>query len=331
MALILVIVAVARNQYLSGLDPSRSKPANAAVIDTISAGLLDTVRTVLVLSALAALIAFLVGNATVRRFFANRSWPAWTTSGRAHDFVSAHRGALQWSALGIALFILVVWNNPTLLVAVVVVLVALAVVGLIGLWGRRTTTASVEPARRAHCRRRTGRRSGRHLGSRPGVTASGEPGREWSDARVWWQSFEPIHAVVYFADECRAALAGTGLRGFWMGYFAGRAVPLGTVGPATVSALFFSFDETMVRRALPDAWRFAEPDAVERARRESAATVLRRVCRNVEGVSEPAIPVIEHLVERADGSGRALFCANRDLPASRRPGGGPLAGVHLPP
>jgi len=140
MALILVIVAVARNQYLSGLDPSRSKPANAAVIDTISAGLLDTVRTVLVLSALAALIAFLAGNATVRRFFTNRSWPAWTTSGRAHDFVSAHRGALQWTTLGIALFILVVWNNPTLLVAVVVVLVALAVVGLIGLWGRRTTT-----------------------------------------------------------------------------------------------------------------------------------------------------------------------------------------------
>jgi hypothetical protein len=146
------------------------------------------------------------------------------------------------------------------------------------------------------------------------VTASGEPGRDPSDARVWWRSFEPIHAVVYFADECRAALAGTGLRGFWMGYFAGRAVPLGTVGPGTVAALFFSFDETMVRRALPDAWSFAEPDDVERARRESAATVLRRVCRHVEEVCGPAIPVIEHLVERADGSGRALFCANRDLP-----------------
>jgi hypothetical protein len=140
MALILVVVAVVRNQYLSGLGPSRSKPANAAVIDTISAGLLDTVRTVLVLSALAALIAFLAGNATVRRFFATRTWPSWTTSGRAHDFVAAHRGALQWTTLGIALFILVVWNNPTLLVAVVVVLVALAVVGLVGLWGRRTST-----------------------------------------------------------------------------------------------------------------------------------------------------------------------------------------------
>jgi hypothetical protein len=140
MALILVIVAVARNQYLSGLDPSRSKPANEAVIDTVSAGLLDTVRTVLVLSALVALVAFLAGNKHVRRFFANRTWPAWTTSGPVHGFVVAHRRALQWGTLGIALFILVVWNNPTVMVAVVVVVVALAIVGLLGLWGRGAPT-----------------------------------------------------------------------------------------------------------------------------------------------------------------------------------------------
>ena len=136
MALILVIAAVARNQYLSSLAPSRSKPANAAVIDTVDAGLLDTVRTVLVLAALVALVAFAAGNAHVLNFFANRSWPAWTTSGPVHDFVAAHRRALQWGTLGIGLLILVVWNNPTVLVAVVVVLVALAIVGLIGLWGR---------------------------------------------------------------------------------------------------------------------------------------------------------------------------------------------------
>ena len=141
------------------------------------------------------------------------------------------------------------------------------------------------------------------------MTTSGGSRGEWSDARAWWRSFEPIHAVTYFADECRAALAGSGLRGFWMGYFAARAVPLGPVGAATVTALFFSFHEAMVRRALPDVWSLAEPDEVERARRESAATVLRRVCRTVDEVSEPAIPVLDHLIERADGSGRALFCA----------------------
>jgi Helix-turn-helix family len=141
-----------------------------------------------------------------------------------------------------------------------------------------------------------------------------EPGGEWSGARVWWRSFEPVHAVIYFADECRAALAGTGLRGFWMGYFAARSVPLGAVSPATVTALFFNFHESMVRRALPDAWRFAAPAEVERVRRESAATVLRRVCRDVEQIAAPAVPVLDHLTERADGSGRALFSANRDLP-----------------
>ena len=146
------------------------------------------------------------------------------------------------------------------------------------------------------------------------MTTSGAPGGEWSEARRWWRCFEPIHAVTYFADECRAALAGTGLRGFWMGYFAARSVPLGTVSPAVVTALFFGFDEEMVRRALPDAWHFAEPDEVERARRESAATVLRRVCRNVEQISAPAAMAMGHLVEQADGSGRALFRANRDLP-----------------
>jgi hypothetical protein len=98
-----------------------------------------------------------------------------------------------------------------------------------------------------------------------------------------------------------------------MGYFAARAVPLGAVGPATVTALFFSFHEAMVRRALPDAWHFAEPAEVERARRESAATVLRRVCPRVDDLATGATPVLDHLVARADGSGRALFCANRDL------------------
>jgi hypothetical protein len=141
-----------------------------------------------------------------------------------------------------------------------------------------------------------------------------DAGREWSDARVWWRSFEPVHAVLYFADECRAALAGTGLRGFWMGYFAARSVPLGTVGPATVTALFFNFHASMVRRALPDAWHFAEPGEVERARRASAATALRRISPRVEEVATQAVPVLDHLVEGADGSGRALFCANRELP-----------------
>ena len=56
-----------------------------------------------------------------------------------------------------------------------------------------------------------------------------------------WRRLEPIHAVTYFSPEAIAALADAGYRGFWMGYFAGRAAPLGAVGPEVVAALFYNF------------------------------------------------------------------------------------------
>jgi len=43
---------------------------------------------------------------------------------------------------------------------------------------------------------------------------------------------ESVHAVVYFAPEPKAAYAELGLRGYWRGYFAGRAAPLGAPGPS---------------------------------------------------------------------------------------------------
>ena len=54
--------------------------------------------------------------------------------------------------------------------------------------------------------------------------------------RDWWLRFEPVHAVVYFDEGCRTSMADLGLPGFWMGYFAGRAAPLGAVGPDPVAA-----------------------------------------------------------------------------------------------
>ena len=85
-------------------------------------------------------------------------------------------------------------------------------------------------------------------------------------ARTMWKLFEPLHAVTYFADECIEEYRAAGLKGFWMGYFAGRAAPMGAVGPAVVDATFFSFNPDRVKRALPDAWSFAAPDRVLEAR-----------------------------------------------------------------
>jgi hypothetical protein len=81
-----------------------------------------------------------------------------------------------------------------------------------------------------------------------------------------WKLFEPLHAVTYFADECLEAYRAAGLKGFWMGYFAGRAAPMGAVAPGVVEATFFSFNPDRVNRALPDAWSFAAPDRVLDAR-----------------------------------------------------------------
>ena len=49
-----------------------------------------------------------------------------------------------------------------------------------------------------------------------------------------WTLFEPVHAVTCFAPEARSAFEAAGLRGFWRGYFAGRAAPL---GPAATKEL----------------------------------------------------------------------------------------------
>ena len=70
-------------------------------------------------------------------------------------------------------------------------------------------------------------------------------------ARDLWVAAESVHAVTYFAPECRTALREAGLRGFWSGYFAARAAPLGRVGAGPVTAAFFNFHPAMVARAVP--------------------------------------------------------------------------------
>jgi hypothetical protein len=94
-------------------------------------------------------------------------------------------------------------------------------------------------------------------------------------ARRFWAAIEPIHAVVYFAPGPLAAARATGLRGFWMGYFAGRVAPLGPLPSSAVEAMTYGFAPAMVARAIPDAWRFADPAAVLGARLASAPAALR--------------------------------------------------------
>ena len=97
-----------------------------------------------------------------------------------------------------------------------------------------------------------------------------------SPARALWQCIEPYHAVTYFTDEARAAFEAIGLRGFWRGYFAGRAAPLGAVGAGAVVATFYGFRPDFVARAVPDVWSIVRPEDAVAARERGAGRALAR-------------------------------------------------------
>ena len=80
-----------------------------------------------------------------------------------------------------------------------------------------------------------------------------------SPERHLWTLLEPVHAMTYFAPEAQEEFEAAGLRGFWRGYFGGRAGPLGAVGAGAVTALFFGFHPSFVDRAVPDVWSRCSP------------------------------------------------------------------------
>ncbi|HEY1634810.1 MAG TPA: hypothetical protein VGF64_08635 [Acidimicrobiales bacterium] len=134
-------------------------------------------------------------------------------------------------------------------------------------------------------------------------------------SRRLWGLFEPYHSVLYFAPEARARYDEAGLRGFWMGYFAGRSAPMGAVGPGIVVATFYNFKADMVRRAIPDAWSFASPGAVLDARLGAVDHALRRLIP--DEIGSPALSEAADLAQaaamEADVPGRPLYAANAEL------------------
>ncbi|NNG19198.1 hypothetical protein HJ590_06310 [Naumannella sp. ID2617S] len=140
-------------------------------------------------------------------------------------------------------------------------------------------------------------------------------------ARRLWLLLEPIHAVTYFAPEAIDAMTDVGYRGFWMGYFAGRAAPLGPVGPDVVAPLFFGFTHDHIARSLPDAWDFAPPSAATAARLEGSVRALRRMSQDT-GINSPTADAtrgVRRLAERAGPTGRGLFEAYQQLPWPEEP------------
>lgn len=130
-------------------------------------------------------------------------------------------------------------------------------------------------------------------------------------ARRLWTTLEPLHAVVYFTPEVRAAGKAIGLRGYWDTYFAFRAAPLGAVSAPAVVAMFAGFEPGMVARSLPSAWSRASVATCLEARSAVAGQVLRAV-----GVPADACAAAVSALSTVElaSTGRPLGAANAALP-----------------
>ncbi|MGV9993604.1 SCO6745 family protein [Streptomyces sp. NPDC003374] len=141
-------------------------------------------------------------------------------------------------------------------------------------------------------------------------------------ARAMWERYEPVHSLIYFAPEARREAAGAGLLGFWMGYFAMRAAPLGPVAAPVVTGCFHVFHPDRVARALPDAWRHASPEKVLAARERAMDAALTRVL-GTDAVTGSRLAEAADLAwtaaSAADTAGRVLGAANQALDRPEAP------------
>ncbi|MER5428030.1 hypothetical protein [Streptomyces sp. NPDC002588] len=141
-------------------------------------------------------------------------------------------------------------------------------------------------------------------------------------ARAMWERFEPVHGLVYFAPEVRRAADGLGLRGYWMGYFALRAAPLGPAPASVVTGCFYVFHPDRVARALPDAWSRADPADVLAARAHAVDAAMTGLYGpDVVGSAElaEAADLAWAAAQAADTAGRVLGAANQALARPPQP------------
>ena len=136
-----------------------------------------------------------------------------------------------------------------------------------------------------------------------------------SQSRRLWRRYEAIHDLIYFSRQSLDGAAALGLRGFWMGYFGFRLAPLGAVSPAVATAVCFGFHPSRVYRALPDAWRYAEPAAVIAARQAAMDAALRAVLGPAVDSAQlaEAAELAWTAAQLADIAGRPLAAANQAL------------------
>ncbi|OYN75330.1 SCO6745 family protein [Mycolicibacterium sphagni] len=134
-------------------------------------------------------------------------------------------------------------------------------------------------------------------------------------ARRFFDRYEPVHGITYFAPGVRSSLDAMGFIGFWRGYFAARSAPLGQVPVEVVNAIFYNFSTERVRKAVPAIWDIASPAEMVQVRQNTAVDALRGygLSDDTPGVAEAA-ELAGVAARGAPLDGRPLFAANLALP-----------------
>ncbi|MGY4922257.1 SCO6745 family protein [Streptomyces sp. 900105755] len=135
-------------------------------------------------------------------------------------------------------------------------------------------------------------------------------------ARRMFELLEPICLVTYLADECNEELAALGHRGYWDGYFASRAAPLGRVPAHVVHVAFYNFADGEAARHIPRAWETIPPEASVAARQRGSVASLRRIL-GAGPADSPGLVRAADLTTKAATSapteGRVMYAGMRTL------------------
>ncbi|MFC9330008.1 hypothetical protein [Kitasatospora sp. NPDC057015] len=132
-----------------------------------------------------------------------------------------------------------------------------------------------------------------------------------------WHHLEPMHAVLYFAQEAavEAEALGYDVTDRWPRYFAWRIAPLGAVGAEVATAVCYSFSPAAVARHVPKAWAVAGPEKVLEARLRSVDAVYRSLFAGRLHTAEftELVGLARLAAEAAVTAGRPLAAANAAL------------------
>ena len=137
-------------------------------------------------------------------------------------------------------------------------------------------------------------------------------------ARALHGIIEPLHSVMYFVPEASAGYEALGLEPRAQGYVAGRAAPMGAVGPGVAFAAFYNFNRAVIDLGLPGAWEIASPRQVLQARARAMEDFFTRIEAPTDTLAA-ATQLAREAADAADFGGRPLAAANTDVEAPGTP------------